>query len=138
MSPKGKNVEENKERTLSVHDQAVAAAVANAAAEKIPEIEIADIAARDEELTKRRRELGVADDVAGIEGLTPVVLVALGEKGVKTRDDLADLAGDELIEIVPPGSLTIERANEIIMAARAHWFADDVKAGTAEGETHTA
>ncbi len=96
------------------------------------------IAARDEELTKRRRELGVADDVAGIEGLTPVVLVALGEKGVKTRDDLADLAGDELIEIVPPGSLTIERANEIIMAARAHWFADDVKAGTAEGETHTA
>jgi N utilization substance protein A len=97
------------------------------------------IAARDEELTKRRRELGVADDLAGIEGLTPAMLVALGEKDVKTRDDLADLASDELIEIVPQGSLTAERANEIIMAARAHWFGEDDKAASpAEGETHTA
>ena len=98
------------------------------------------IAARDEELTKRRRELGVADDLASIEGLTPAMLVALGEKDVKTRDDLADLASDELIEIVPQGSLTPERANEIIMAARAHWFADENKGDAAapEGDSHTA
>jgi len=97
------------------------------------------IAARDEELTKRRRDLGVADDLADIEGVTPAMLVALGEKGVKTRDDLADLASDELIEFVPQGSLTAERANEIIMAARAHWFADDKGvAAAADGETHTA
>ena len=38
--------------------------------------------------------------MAAIETLTPAMLVALGEKGVKTLDDLADLASDELLEIV--------------------------------------
>jgi N utilization substance protein A len=50
------------------------------------------------------------------------MLVALGEKGVKSRDDLADLASDELLEILPAKSLGEEQANAIIMAARAHWF----------------
>ena len=50
------------------------------------------------------------------------MLVALGEKGVKTLDDLADLASDELIEIVGADSMDEETANEVIMAARAHWF----------------
>ena len=58
------------------------------------------LARRDTELTEQRMELGVTDDVAAIEVLTPAMLVALGEKGVKTLDDLADLASDELIEIV--------------------------------------
>jgi N utilization substance protein A len=52
------------------------------------------------------------------------MLVQLGEKGVKTRDDLADLAGDELIEIVGKDAMDEETANAIIMAARAHWFDD--------------
>ena len=51
--------------------------------------------------------------------------VMLGENGVKTRDDLADLAGDELVEIVGNEVPNLDRANEIIMAARAHWFADE-------------
>ncbi|HEC14272.1 MAG TPA: transcription termination/antitermination protein NusA, partial [Rhodospirillales bacterium] len=55
---------------------------------------------RDEELTRKRKELDVADDLAEVEGVTPALLVVLGENGVKTRDDLADLAGDELMEIV--------------------------------------
>lgn len=59
--------------------------------------------------------------MAGIEGLTPPMLVALGEKGVKTLDDLGDLAGDELQEIVGEG-LSNDDANAIIMAARQHWF----------------
>src|SRR5262245_13379007 len=42
------------------------------------------LAAENEKLTARYRELGVTEDVAGIEGLTPVMLVKLGEKGVKT------------------------------------------------------
>jgi N utilization substance protein A len=50
------------------------------------------------------------------------MLVALGEKGVKTLDDLADLASDELIEIVGSDNLDEETANQVIMAARAHWF----------------
>ena len=35
--------------------------------------------------------------------MTPALLVALGEKGVKTLDDLADLAADELIEMAARG-----------------------------------
>ena len=73
-------------------------------------------------LDRKRVELGVADQLTEITGLKPAVLVALGEQGVKSLDDLADLAGDELLEIAPNGTLTEDRANEIIMAARAHWF----------------
>jgi N utilization substance protein A len=69
--------------------------------------------------------LGVTDDVASFEIFTPQTLVALGEKGVKTLDDLADLASDELIEIVGT-SLDEETANEVIMQARAHWFSEEV------------
>jgi N utilization substance protein A len=81
----------------------------------------------------KRKELGVSDEVAAIEGLTPQRLVALGEKGVKTLDDLADLAGDELAEMMPANlKLEPDAANAIIMAARAHWFADE--AAPAGGE----
>jgi N utilization substance protein A len=74
------------------------------------------------ELEERRLALGVTDEIAAIEALSAKDLVALGEKGVKSLDDLADLAGDELVEIVGADNLTEEAANEIIMAARAHWF----------------
>ena len=79
---------------------------------------------RDEKHETRRRELGVTDEVAQIEGVSPALLVAVGEKGVKTLDDLADLAGDELVEILDK-KMTMDDANAVIMAARAHWFADD-------------
>ena len=52
------------------------------------------------------------------------MVVKLGEKGVKTLDDVADLASDELRDIVGNDELTEGKANEIIMAARAHWFTD--------------
>jgi N utilization substance protein A len=94
-------------------------------AEELRERARAYLAQQEEELTRRRKELEVSDELAEVEGLTPAILVALGEKGVKTKDDLADLAADELLEIVPPKSFTVDKANEIIMAARAHWFADD-------------
>ncbi|MFN6954504.1 MAG: transcription termination factor NusA [Acetobacteraceae bacterium] len=77
---------------------------------------------RDMELDEKRREMGVEDAVAEAGGFTPAMLVALGEKGVKTLDDLADLAADELIEILGPEAVDEETANAIIMAARAHWF----------------
>src|SRR5580698_3095870 len=47
-------------------------------------------------LEAKRKELGVADDVAALEGLDAEMLVKLGEKGVKSLDDVADLASDEL------------------------------------------
>ncbi|WP_341910345.1 transcription termination factor NusA [Ferrovibrio terrae] len=76
---------------------------------------------RNTEFEEKRKALGVTDEIAGIEGITPAMLVALGEKGVKTLDDLGDLAGDELQEIVGEG-LSNDDANAIIMAARQHWF----------------
>jgi N utilization substance protein A len=82
--------------------------------------------AEEQRLVDRRKEIGVSDEVAAIEGLTPAMLVALGEKGVKTLDDLADLAADELTDekdgILKGFDLSLEDANAIIMAARAHWF----------------
>jgi N utilization substance protein A len=80
---------------------------------------------RDAEMDDKRVALGVSDEVASIEALSPAMLVQLGEKGVKSLDDLADLAGDELVEIVGAEAMDEESANAIIMAARAHWFEDD-------------
>lgn len=45
----------------------------------------------------RRRELGVSDDLARVAGVTTAMLVALGENGVKTVEDLADCATDDLV-----------------------------------------
>jgi N utilization substance protein A len=85
--------------------------------------------AESERATERRKELGVTDEVAAIEKLTPAMLAALGEKGVKTLDDLADLAADELVDdndgILKDFDLTADDANAIIMAARAHWFEEE-------------
>jgi len=45
----------------------------------------------------RRVELGVSDDLAKIEGVTTAMMVALGEAGIKTIEDLADCATDDLV-----------------------------------------
>ncbi|MEP4061062.1 transcription termination factor NusA, partial [Parasphingorhabdus sp.] len=92
----------------------------------------------------KRTELGVEDAIAELPHLTEAMLVTLGEAGLKTLDDVADLATDELVlkrkseprrrndnrKPEPDGvlakySLTEEQGNEIIMAARAHWFEDE-------------
>ncbi len=86
-------------------------------------------------MDSKRKELGVEDDIAELAGVSAALMVALGENEIKTRDDLADLAGDELLEIAPAGSMNMDQANELIMAARAHWFADEEPAGEAEPET---
>ena len=91
------------------------------------------LADQEQQAMERSRELGVSQDILGIELLTAVMAVKLGENGVKTLDDLADLASDELTEIVGADALTAEDANQVIMAARAHWF-DDEEAPEAEAE----
>jgi N utilization substance protein A len=50
---------------------------------------------------------------------------ALARKGVRTREDLADLAVDELVEM---GGVDEKKAAELIMDARKHWFAEEEKA----------
>jgi N utilization substance protein A len=115
---------------------------------------------REEANRELRRGLGVEDDLATMPYLTEAMLVTLGKAGIKTLDDLADLATDELVEkkrveprrrnedapkraepkggILAEYGLSDEQGNEIIMAARAHWFADDEVAGTAGSEDAVA
>ncbi len=55
------------------------------------------------ELVTKRKELGVADEVADMEGVTPQMAVKFGENGVKSIDDLAGLVPDDLVGWKEPG-----------------------------------
>ena len=102
---------------------------------------------------EERQALGVEDALADMPHLTEAMLVTLGKAGIKTLDDLADLATDELVQkkrvdqrrrktenaedkggILAAYGLSDEQGNEIIMAARAHWFEDDASASGLENE----
>jgi N utilization substance protein A len=76
-------------------------------------------------LEKQRREHGVTDDVMALPHITLALAVKMGEKGIKTLDDVGDLAADELREILGADALSESQANEVIMEARKHWFPDD-------------
>jgi N utilization substance protein A len=120
---------------------------------------------RDAAYREERRALGVEDGLAEIPHLTEAMLVTLGKAGIKTLDDLADLATDELIAkkraeprrregstpaaprrpmreedkggVLGEYGLSEEQGNEIIMAARAHWF-DDEPGASDNGEAADA
>ncbi len=61
----------------------------------------------------------IDDDLRSLEGLDNQILRDLAQAQITTRDDLAELAVDELIEIT---GISEAKAKEVIMAARAHWF----------------
>jgi len=63
---------------------------------------------------------GVDPELLKLEGMDTQLAAKLVEGGVKSRDDLADLAVDELAELT---KIDEERAKKLILAARAHWFA---------------
>ncbi|HTH16646.1 MAG TPA: transcription termination factor NusA [Magnetospirillum sp.] len=86
------------------------------------------LAEQDERYDAMRKDLGVEDALVAIEGLSPNMLVKLGHRGIKTLDDLGDLASDELIDIVGKDEMTEDQANAVIMAARAHWFDGEAQA----------
>lgn len=64
---------------------------------------------------------GVAADLLSVEGVSAELAATLADKGIRTRDDLADLAVDELSELT---GIDDDRARTVILAARAHWFED--------------
>jgi N utilization substance protein A len=84
------------------------------------------------EMEDKRIALGVKDDLKAFEGLTPAMLVALGEKGIKSLEDFADCATDELVgwnerkngeTVKHPGALTgydmsLAEAQDLILKAR--------------------
>jgi transcription termination/antitermination protein NusA len=61
----------------------------------------------------------VAEDLLSLEGMDKPIAAKLAQGGVHTRDELADLAVDELMEM---SGLDEERAKNMITKARAHWF----------------
>ena len=65
-----------------------------------------------------------ADDLLDLKGVTKNLASKLASKGVITREDLAELASDDLIEIE---HMEKEKADAIIMEARSHWFDEDEK-----------
>ncbi|HNN44950.1 MAG: transcription termination/antitermination protein NusA [Rhodocyclaceae bacterium] len=62
---------------------------------------------------------GVEEAMIGLEGMDKSLAAKLANKGIKTRDDLADLAVDELTEMT---GIDTDRAKQLITNARAHWF----------------
>jgi N utilization substance protein A len=104
----------------------------------VPQAELAGIAEFDEnivkELRNRARDVLLtqaiaseetldqsmpADDLLLLEGMSPDLALALARRGVRTREDLADQAVDDLTDIE---GLTAEQAGKLIMTARAPWF----------------
>lgn len=63
---------------------------------------------------------GVSQNLRDLEGITPELMAKLAEGGVHTRDDLADLAIDELTDLTGQSA---EEATALILKAREHWFA---------------
>src|SRR5213083_3467574 len=61
----------------------------------------------------------VSEDLLNLDGMDTETAGLLAEKGITNRDALADLAVDELTELT---GLPSERAQDLIMKARAHWF----------------
>ncbi len=61
----------------------------------------------------------VAEDMLNLEGMDKPLAAKLARANVRTRDDLADLAVDELVEL---SGIDDERAKNLITTARAHWF----------------
>ena len=80
---------------------------------------------RNKEFEEKSKTLGIDDKLQAVEGLDRDMLLTLAAKGIKTIDDLADLAADELIEILGENTISIQEANKIIMNAREHWFTEE-------------
>ncbi|WP_038311866.1 transcription termination factor NusA [Kingella kingae] len=76
------------------------------------------------ELEAEEKLNSIADDLRNLDGLDDDMLRDLVDANITTRDDLAELSIDELIEIT---GVSKEEAEQVILTARAHWFADDAE-----------
>jgi N utilization substance protein A len=74
------------------------------------------------ELVREESVEEVSQDLRDLDGVTQELVAKLADGGIHTRDELADLATDELTDIT---GQTPEEATALIMLARAHWFAGD-------------
>jgi N utilization substance protein A len=77
------------------------------------------------DIAREERGTEVSQDLNDFDGLTPELIAKLEKGGVHTRDELADLAVDELVEMT---GIEAEAAKDLIMKAREHWFAAEAAA----------
>ncbi|MCX7337776.1 MAG: transcription termination factor NusA [Alphaproteobacteria bacterium] len=77
---------------------------------------------RDQNILKDCQEKGVEETLLQLDGLNPSVIQQLVKAGITKLDDLAELSGDEFMDVIGKNQFSLEEANTIIMAARAHWF----------------
>ncbi len=77
------------------------------------------------EIIKEENPEGVSQNLPDVESLTPELIAKLNAAGINSRDDLADLASDELSDITGQSA---DQATALIMIARAHWFTDEAAA----------
>ena len=83
------------------------------------------IAKRNQEFEEKSKSLGIDDKMQNLVGLDQEMLLILANNGIKTIDDLGDLATDELTELLGEDIISVQEANKIIMSARAHWFVEE-------------
>ena len=96
-------------------------------AEELRERALTSLKEKEEKIKDDLSNMGISEELSQFEGLTPSMLVKLGNADVKTVDDLADLSSDELKEALEEITLSNKEADEIIMSARSSWFDDDKK-----------
>jgi transcription termination/antitermination protein NusA len=116
-------VDQDELASIQGFDESVAEALRERAEQYLSE--------REATLREEAAGLGLSEDLLEFEQLSLENIVALGRKGVKSLDDLADLAADELVELLPEAQLSEADAGRLIMAARAHWFGDEQPEGEA-------
>jgi N utilization substance protein A len=125
-------VEPSEIASIEGFDENTAAEIQTRAREHLEKLEA--------EQDAKRKALGVSDDVAAIPGLTTAMLVALGEKNIRTVEDLADCATDDLLGwnerkdkemihhegVLDAFTVSKTDAEEMILAARvkAGWISE--------------
>jgi N utilization substance protein A len=72
-----------------------------------------------EEIVREESVENVEEALLNLDGMDTSIASKLAAHGITTRDALADLAGDELVELT---GMDAAKAQDLIMKARAHWF----------------
>ncbi|MFN3883387.1 MAG: transcription termination factor NusA [Rhodocyclaceae bacterium] len=93
-------------------------ATVNELRERARNVLLTEAIANEEELEK------VSEDLLELDGMDKPLAAKLARHGIHSRDELADLAVDELMEMT---GIDEARAKSLITVARAHWFADETK-----------
>jgi N utilization substance protein A len=94
-------------------------------AEELRERALVSLKEAEEDLKKDIEKLNISEELTIFEELSPAMLVKLGNANIKSINDLADLASDELKEILEGIDISSKDADDIIMKARAGWFEED-------------